>query len=120
MRRESSRRGEGAFGLIVGIAIFFVVGTALWKIVPLHINGNVIADCMNENANFGNMKSPDSMKREILQKAQEAGAPLSMDNIKIERRPEKIIVSAKYTQVVDILGYKYTYKFDRSYEKPVF
>ena len=120
MRRESRTRGEGAFGLIVGIAIFFVIGAALWKIVPVHFHGNVIADCMSENANFGNMKSPDKMKYEIFSKAQEVGAPLAMTAIKIERGENKITISAQYSQVVDIFGYKYNYNFDRSIEKPVF
>ncbi|MEO6324468.1 MAG: hypothetical protein ABIT01_19135 [Thermoanaerobaculia bacterium] len=120
MRRESKTRGEGAFGLIVGLAVLFVVGSALWKIVPLHIHGNVVADCMNEQANFGNMKPPDKMKYEIYMKAQENEVPLPLKDIKVDRRENKITISAQYQQDVKILGYKYTYKFDRSFEKPVF
>ena len=40
MRRTRESRGEGAFGLVVGLAVLFVVVVALVRIVPLHIHGN--------------------------------------------------------------------------------
>lgn len=118
--RNRGTRGEGAFGLIVGLAILIVGGMAAFKIVPLHIRGNEIADTMAEQANFGGMKPLDKIQYEVFRKAQEVGAPLPLQEIKVERRIGNIVIQAKYIQVVDILGYKYTYKFDRSVDKPVF
>lgn len=120
MRRATRSRGEGAFGLIVGLAIFIIGGMALWKIVPLHFHGNVILDTMSENANFGNMRSPDKMKDAIMSKAAEVGVSLPKTDIVIERRENIIKISAKYNQVTEVFGMKYTYKFDNTIEKPVF
>jgi len=122
MRRASmrSRRGEGAFGLIVGLGILFVVVVACVRILPLHIRGNEILDAMNEAANFGGLKGPDKLKMDIYLKAQDYKVPLKMDAIRIDRSGQYITISAQYEQTADIFGYKYVYKFDKKVEKPVF
>ncbi len=113
-------RGEGAFGTIIGIAVVVLVGIALFKIVPLHIAGNRVFDAMTEQANFAGVKPLDKIQYEIFVIAQEAGTPLALQEIKIRRQSTDIIVEAKYTQKVSVLGYQYVYAFDRSVQKPVF
>jgi hypothetical protein len=113
-------RGEGAFGTIVGIALVVLVGIALFKIVPLHIAGNKVLDAMTEQANFAGIKPLDKIQYEIFVIAQEAGTPLTLQDIKISRRAQDVIVEAKYTQKVSVLGYQYIYAFDKTVQKPVF
>ena len=114
------RRGEGAFGLIVGLGVLFVVVVACVRILPLHIRGNEILDAMNEAANFGGLKSPEKLQMDIYLKAQDRKAPLKMEAIRIERSGSYITISAQYEQTADIFGYKYVYRFDKKVEKPVF
>jgi len=118
--RRARIRGEGAFGLVVGLAILFVVVVALFKVVPLHIRGNEVFDAMNEAANFGGVKSNDRLQQDIYFKAQEAKVPLQMQDIRISRSGSYIMISARYQQTADVFGYKYTYTFDKKVEKPVF
>ena len=113
-------RGEGAFGTIVGIVVVVLVGIALFKIVPLHIAGNKVLDAMNEQANFAGVKTLDKIQYEIFVAAQEAGTPLTIQDIKIRRHGGDVIVEAKYTQKVSVLGYQYIYAFDKTVQKPVF
>ena len=113
-------RGEGAFGTIVGIVVLVVVAIALVKIVPLHIAGNKVHDAMDEQANFAGVKPLDKIQYEIFVVAQEAGTPLPLQEIKIRRHGNDVIIDAKYVQKVKVLGYEYTYAFDRSVTKPVF
>ena len=115
-----SRRGEGAFGLIVGLAVLFVVVVACVRILPLHIRGNEMLDAMNEAANFGGLKGVDKLRMDIFLKAQDAKVPLKMDAIRIERSGTYITISAQYEQTADIFGYRYVYRFDKKVEKPVF
>ena len=117
---RESRRGEGAFGLVVGLAILFVVVVGLVKIVPLHVHGNEILDALSEAANFGGLKSPERLKMDVYLRAQDAKVPLKIEAILVERSGTYIAVSAKYEQTVDIFGYKYVYRFDKRVEKPVF
>ncbi|HEX2758112.1 MAG TPA: hypothetical protein VHP60_06410 [Thermoanaerobaculia bacterium] len=114
------RRGEGAFGLIVGLGVLFVVVVACVRILPLHIHGNEILDAMNEAANFGGLKGPEKLRMDIFLKAQDAKVPLKMDAIRVERNGTYITISAQYEQSADIFGYRYVYKFDKKVEKPVF
>lgn len=118
--RGGFRRGEGAFGLIVGLAVLFVVVVACVRILPLHIHGNEVLDAMNEAANFGGLKPPEKLKLDIYLKAQDARVPLKMDAIRIDRNGSYITISAQYEQTADIFGYRYVYKFDKKVEKPVF
>ena len=117
---RESRRGEGAFGLVVGLAILFVVVVGLVKIVPLHVHGNEILDALSEAANFGGLKSPERLKMDVYLRAQDAKVPLKIEAILVERSGTYIAVSAKYEQTVDVFGYKYVYRFDKRVEKPVF
>jgi hypothetical protein len=113
-------RGEGAFGTIVGIVVVILVAIALFKIVPLHIAGNKVLDAMNEQANFAGIKQLEKIQYEVFRTAQEAGTPLTLQEIKVRRHGSEVIVEAKYMQKVSVLGYQYTYAFDRTVQKPVF
>jgi len=122
MRRAAtrSRRGEGAFGLIVGLAVLFVVVVTIVRVVPLHIHGNEVLDAMNEAANFGGLKTLEKLKYDVFLHAQDARVPLTLEAIRVERNGTYIAISARYEQTVEIFGYKYVYKFDKRVEKPVF
>jgi hypothetical protein len=116
----ASRRGEGAFGLVVGLAILFVVVVGLVRIVPLHIHGNELLDAMNEAANFGSLKTLERLQMDVFLRAQDAKVPLKMEAIRVEKNGSYLAISARYEQTVDIFGYKYVYRFDKRVEKPVF
>lgn len=117
---RGSRRGEGAFGLVVGLAILFVVVVGCVRIVPLHIHGNEVLDAMNEAANFGGLKPLEKLQMDVYLRAQGAKVPLKIEAIRVERNGTYIAISAKYEQTADIFGYKYIYRFDKRVEKPVF
>ncbi len=119
MRRRGNR-GEGAFGLVVGLAVLFVVAVALVRIVPLHIHGNEVLDAMNEAANFGGLKPLGKLQMDVYIKAQESKVPLQMQDIRVEKNGQYIVIAARYQQTADIFGYKYVYTFDKKVEKPVF
>lgn len=117
---RASQRGEGALGLIVGLAILFVVVVSCVRIVPLHIHGNEVLDAMSEAANFGGLKPLEKLQMDVYRRAQDARVPLKLEAIRVERNGSYIVVSANYEQTADIFGYKYVYKFDKRVEKPVF
>jgi hypothetical protein len=122
MRRAATRsqRGEGAFGLIVGLGVLFLVVVSLVRILPLHIHGNEVLDAMNEAANFGGLKGLEKLKMDIYMRAQNAKVPLKLEAIRVERNGTYITISAQYEQSADIFGYRYVYRFDKKVEKPVF
>ncbi len=120
MSTRKRTRGEGAFGTIVGLVILVVVAIALFKIVPLHIAGSKVLDAMNEQANFAGVKPLEKCQYEIFVAAQEAGTPLTLQEIQVRKAGAEVVVQAKYEQSVKVLGYNYVYKFDQTVQKPVF
>lgn len=120
VKTKSRTRGEGQFGMIVGLAVAIVAGVAGFKILPLHIQGNELKDAMEEQANFGGMKPPEKIKWAIYEIAQKSGVPLKLDDIKISFHGANINIQAKYERAVDVLGYHYVYKFDKEVDKPIF
>ncbi|MGE5347251.1 MAG: hypothetical protein ACM3JH_14960 [Acidithiobacillales bacterium] len=121
LKRERRREaGEGMFGILIGLAILFVVVTAGVKIVPLHIHGAEMLDAMNETANFGGLKTPERLKDDLFARAEDVQAPVTLQNITIERNGPYITVQVKYQESVDVFGYKYVYNFDKKVEKLVF
>src|SRR5450755_4844144 len=117
---RGSRRGEGAFGLVVGLAVLFVVVVGCVRIIPLHIHGNEVLDAMSEAANFGGLKPLEKLQMDVYLRAQGARVPLKIEAIRVERNGSYIAISAKYEQSVEVLGYRYVYRFDKRVEKPVF
>jgi hypothetical protein len=122
MRKPTRRRqrGEGMFGLLIGLAVLFVAVTAGFKIVPLHIHGAEILDAMNEAANFGGLKPPEKLQQDILSRAEDARVPMKLQNINVQRNGPYIVIQVKYQETTDIFGYKYAYNFDKKVEKLVF
>jgi hypothetical protein len=113
-------RGEGMFGLLIGLAVLFVVVTAGIKIVPLHIRGAEMLDAMNETANFGGLKPPEKLQYELFSRAEDVRVPVTLQNISVLRNGPYIVVQVKYEESVDVFGYKYVYNFDKKVEKLVF
>lgn len=119
-RGLNKRRGEGAFGTFVGVALLILVCIALFKVVPVHMAGNAVHDAMKEQANFGGVKPFDKIAYEVFRVAQEERVPLPLTEIKVSKQAANIIISAKYEVTTNVLGYNYVYKFDHVVEKPVF
>ena len=122
MRTTSGNRtrGEGAFGLIIGIIVLVAAVISAIKVVPLYIHGNEIYDAMNEAANFGGLKPLEKLQADVYNRAQDAGVPLNLAEIHVERNGPYIVITAKYKQTVDLFGFKYVYNFDKKVEKLVF
>lgn len=119
-KREKRTRGEGAFGLIVGILVLVAAVISGIKVIPLYIHGNEIYDAMNEAANFGGLKPLEKLQADIYNRAQDAGVPLNLAEIHVERNGPYVVITARYKQTVDLFGFKYVYNFDKKVEKLVF
>jgi hypothetical protein len=122
MREQTRRRqrGEGMFGLLIGLAVLFAAVTAGVKIIPLHIHGAEVLDAMNEAANFGGLKPPEKLQQDILSRAEDSRVPMKLQNITVVRNGPYIVIQVKYRETADIFGYRYVYNFDKKVEKLVF
>lgn len=122
MRRTRGARGAANFGCVVWLVIVGLLGYALYKIVPVKIATSAFADFLQEEASFGSIKSPQQLQAEILAKAKEQGIPVTKDNLVIRKTRELITIEAHYEMTVDFFNgtYKYVWKFDPVYSRPIF
>jgi hypothetical protein len=122
MRRTRGVRGAANFGCVVWLVIVGLVGYTLYKIVPVKIASSAFADFLQEEASFGSIKSPQQLQSEILSEARRSGIPVTKENLVIRKTREAITIEAHYEMTVDFFNgtYKYVWKFDPVFSRPIF
>ena len=120
--RRSRVRGAANFGCIVWLAIVGLVGYALYKIVPVKVASSAFADFLQEEASFGSIKSVPQLQAEILNEAKKTGIPVNKDNLIIKKTKQEITIEAHYEMTIDFFNgtYKYVWKFDPVFSRPIF
>ncbi len=121
-RRTHAVRGKVNVGCIVWLAILFLVGYSLYKIVPVKIATSEFYDAMQEQASFGSIKGIPQIEYAVLQKARELQLPIGKENLIIKRSKEAITIEAHYEMTIDFFNgfYKYVWKFDPVVSRPLF
>jgi hypothetical protein len=122
MRQTRGIRGAASFGCIVWLVLLAVIGYALYKIVPVKVASSAFADFLQEESSFGSIKSVPQIQAEILAKAKEMNIPVNKDNLTIKKTRESITIEAHYEMTIDFFNgaYKYVWKFDPVYTRPIF
>jgi len=122
MRWTRGIRGAASFGCIVWLVLLAVIGYALYKIVPVKVASSAFADFLQEESSFGSIKSVPQIQAEILAKAKEMSIPVNKDNLTIKKTRESITIEAHYEMTIDFFNgaYKYVWKFDPVYTRPIF
>jgi hypothetical protein len=115
-------RGKTNIGCIVWLGILFLVGYALFKIVPVKVATSTFYDTMQEQAAFGSIKSVQQIEYAILQKARELQLPVGKENLIIKKVKESITIEAHYEMTIDFFNglYRYVWKFDPVVNRPLF
>lgn len=122
MRRTRGTRGAINFGCIVWLAIVGLVGYALYKIVPVKVQTAAFHDFLQDESGFGSIKSVQQIEAEILAKAREMNIPVRKENLTIKKTRESITIEAHYQITLEFFNgsYKYVWKFDPVYQRPIF
>jgi hypothetical protein len=121
-RRARAMRGKTNIGCIVWLAIVFLVGYSLYKVLPVKIATSTFYDAMQEQASFGSIKGLPQIEYAILQKAQELRLPIGKENLIVKRSKQEITIEAHYEITIDFFNglYKYVWKFDPVVSRPLF
>lgn len=122
MRRTRGTRGAINFGCIVWLAIVGLVGYALYKIVPVKVQTSAFHDFLQDESGFGSIKSVQQIEAEILAKAREMNIPVRKENLTIKKTKDSITIEAHYQITLEFFNgsYKYVWKFDPVYQRPIF
>jgi hypothetical protein len=113
-------RGEGKIGCILWTLVLVVAGLIAWEAIPVKIASSELYDFMVEQAKWAGHTSPDTLKRHILERAQELDVPLDPKNLSVQRVRDRIRMRAYYMVPLEFPGYVYEWEFDLEVDRPVF
>lgn len=114
--RRASERGGGklklAFWLLVLVAVIYTAA----KTVPHFVSNYELEQYMQEEARFAvaQRKSDEEVRNLILGKMGDLGIEAGRENVTVRSTSRGITISASYTVVVDLLGYKLHLDFNPS------
>lgn len=121
MRRIEAQRGEGNIGCILWALVVIVVAHVAWMMIPVKIASAELADFMEDQARFAEHRSPDLIKKGILNKARELEIPLDPKHLDVQRRGDHIYMKADYVVPVTFFGgYTYEWAFNLDVDRPIY
>ena len=121
MRRRNRREsGEGQFGCLVGLVLLVVAVFIAFKVIPIKANmADLRQVCIDEGKSAG-QHGDDTIRKRILEKAEEVHLPVTDDNIQIARAQNTITIDVDYTVPVEFPGYTYQWHEHHHVENPIF
>ena len=121
MKVSNGQRGEGNLGCILWAVVFAVVAYVAWTMVPIKIASAQLSDFMEDEARFAEHKTPEQIKKSILEKARELDLPVNPKAITVKKSGDYIIMDAEYTVPVEFIGgYVYEWHFEHHLNLPIF
>lgn len=118
-----NRSGKISFGCIIMSVILAIAGVAAYQLIPLRIKAAEFKEAVKraaENCATENKFTTQMAVGAILEKAKVLKLPVTEKQVRVERTGQVVRAEANYEVTVDIIGYKYTQKFNAFYEAPRF
>jgi len=120
MSHRRAQFGEGRIGCILWAALLVFGGLIAWKAIPVKISTSELYDYMVEQAKWAGTTPPDTIKRRIIEKANELDLPVDAKNVLAQRFGDNIRMRAKFTVPLDFPGYVYYWDFDLQVDRPIY
>lgn len=113
-------RGEGQMGCIVGLLVFLAAIFIAYKMIPVKIKAADMRQTVQDQAKSAGTLSDAVIRKTILAKATEHGLPVTDEDLKVDRMPNRIVIDVKYTVPVEFPGYTYQWNFSHHADNPIF
>ena len=110
--------GEGRFKGFLSLAFIAVVIFAGVKIIPVYVNAFELQDYLRSQTPFWLTQhaTAESIRNNILAKAQDLNLPVSADNLTLEVSAMKVSVNIEYAVPVNLVVYIWPIHFTASSE----
>lgn len=113
--------GEGRIGCIFWALVFVVIMVVAWQVVPTKMATSELYDFMVDQANFAAQRSPEGMKKRIMEKAEDLNLPLESKNLRVTETGSRVKMDAKYTVHLEFpLGFEYDWDFHHEIDRPIY
>lgn len=113
---QITNSGAGRVKAILSIAFLIIVIFCGIKIIPVYVNSYELDDYIRQQTPFWLTQRArnDAIQKQILDKAQELGLPVTPDQVKVEATGTLVTVSLDYTVPVDLIVYTISLHFSPS------
>lgn len=110
---KSSERGEGKLGLIVLLIILAAIVFVLVKMIPPRVSAYELNDFIEQYGRQDSWrKTPEQMRKDILEEATQLSLPLKAKDIKINRKGASIEIRTTFDVPIDLKVYTWVMHFD--------
>jgi len=120
MRRNRRESGEGQFGCLVGVIVLLIGVFIAYKMIPIKVKAAEIRQLTEDESKSAGQHRDNQIVETIVRHARDNDLPITEENIKIDRRPERIIIDVDYDVPVDFPGYVYKWHFHHHTDNPIF
>jgi hypothetical protein len=112
--------GEGKIGCIFWILVFGLSGLVAYKMLPIKMATVQLYDFMDEQAKWAERRSPEAIQKAIVERAKQLDLPIERENVRVERRGERILMEATYTVPVEFPGYTHHWHFSQRVDRTIY
>jgi hypothetical protein len=101
---------------MLGLLLLLVGGFVTYKVIPVYWGDFKLGRLLEEQAQFYtyNAKSDKEIQLAIAQKAQAMDVPISPEQLKVERLPGELSITAEYSVHVEVPLYPFDLNFKTS------
>lgn len=118
MRRLA--KGEGKLGCIFWLLLLSALGLGLYRWVPSKIAVAELKDYMEDVGMHQGRATAEELKKLIIGRAYQLKLPLEEKNLRIEKSPDRVIMDAEMTIIIDLVVTKKPWVATIHIDRPVF
>jgi len=120
MRQRRRELGEGRIGCVIGLIILLFAVFVAYKMIPVKVRASQLRQVIIDEAKSAGMHKDPTIRRNIMEKAEELELPLAPNDLMVNRRGNNIRIEATYQVPVEFPGFTYNWNFHHEYENPIF
>jgi hypothetical protein len=117
-RSRKGERGEGRLKFLIVLAVLVLLGYCAYQYVPVAVNAYQFKDVMQQtvnNAAVQNQVTSESIRKTLLERAQEYGAPPPpATQVFVTQQDGRWQARVQYTRNIQLPFYTYPYSFDNT------
>lgn len=117
LRRQA---GEGKLGFLFWMLVLGMLLLAGFRVIPVKIATAQLKDHMEELAQLSPRGDSRYFSREIYNRARELDLPVEKKNIKVDKRPNRVIMDVDMKVPVDLLVTTYDWQIKIHVDRDLF
>jgi hypothetical protein len=114
-KERNGERGGSKLNLLITLIVLGAMVFAAAKIVPVYFANYQFQDSIETESKFAltgyPKKSPDDVRNDVWNKAQELGIPADKDAIRVAMDNNNVDIGLDYTVPIDLSFYQFTLQF---------